>query len=109
MERHENESRKRAETATVGLYCLSAQEDQVFGREARVQALHEVAHTMCVQGHSEEGCAPHRLYGYAGQKTQEDGRSRYQTYTEGEQRETKRHTSYRKAQRINANQQNFGG
>lgn len=66
MERVEDKSWEGEEAVTAGVYCLPAEEDPLFGREAGMQALRTVSHSLCLQGYYPEGGTTHGLYGDAG-------------------------------------------
>ena len=66
MERDEDQGWEGEEAVAVGLYCMSAQENSLLGREARVQTLFAVSHSLRLQGYHEEGGAADGLYGYVG-------------------------------------------
>jgi len=66
MERDEDQGWEGEEAVTVGLYRMSAQENSLLGREAGVQALFAVSHSLRLQGYHEEGGPTNGLYGYVG-------------------------------------------
>jgi hypothetical protein len=66
MERNENQSWKGAETSTLGVHCVSEEEDPVLGGETRMQALLALSNSMCLQGYHEKGGSSDGLHGDAG-------------------------------------------
>jgi hypothetical protein len=66
MERNEDQGWKGAETSTLGMHRVSAEEDSVLGGEACMQALLAFSNSVCIQGYNEEGGSSNGLHGDAG-------------------------------------------